>query len=98
MMISYCIMTLRRRNEIGRHHYSSLVKQLIKGMLTVCSWLAPNHRTRCIIDRLARTIGTFSIALHIALLEICRESVQVLIVWQYRFGLCSKEIGIPDTN
>lgn len=51
-----------------------------------------------IIDRSSGTSNVFAVALHITLLEIRGESVQVLIIRQKRVSLGFVEIVIPDTE
>lgn len=82
----------------GRNNITYLVDQLIEGVLTICSRLTPNNWSGAVVHLLTGFGYKFAVALHVALLEVSCESVQVLIVWQQCVGLSSIKIGIPNAQ
>lgn len=101
------IQRLHGRDEIGRNKTRSLMDQLIESMLPVRPWLAPNNRPRRVAHTIAITkiflrilikplpSNVFSVALHVALLEVGGETVQVLIVWKERVRFSAEEVVVP---
>ena len=74
------------------------MNQLIERMLAVSAGLTPNDWASLVRNWVTVTIHIFTVRLHISLLEISWETVHVLVIWQNRFGFCTKEIVIPDAN
>src|SRR5262245_5494469 len=85
MVATERIECLVERYEVARNESRSLVDQLIKGMLAVGPRLTPVNGAG--VTRHLRTIecNMFAVALHCQLLEISRESLQVLLIWQNRY-------------
>ena len=54
--------------KLQRNDISSLMQQLIEGMLSIGTWLAEENRTGRVIDRLAEAVDRFTVGLHIYLL------------------------------
>ena len=98
MMITNRVVADSRCNKVAGYHQGSLVNKLVKCMLSVGAGFTPNYRTGGIIHRISVTIGILSITFHIGLLQISRKAMQVLIVREYCFTLCTKKIGVPNTN
>ena len=65
-------------DELKRYDISSLMKKLIEGMLSVCSWFSKDYRSCYIIYRITETVYRFSVRFHIKLLQMCREAAQCL--------------------
>src|SRR5690606_20985099 len=82
-------------NEITWNEACTLMNQLIKRMLPIGARLAPYDRTRGIGDSPARTVDRLAVALHIALLEISRKSMQILVIRQNSFRFRTKKIAVP---
>lgn len=57
---------------------STLVNQLVEGMLAVGARLTPSNWTGCVVDTLSTARYVLSIRLHVALLEVSGESVHIL--------------------
>src|SRR4029453_4976643 len=76
----------------------SLMKQLIERMLAVCAWFAPIDGAGIIGDFITIERDMFAVALHRQLLQVCRKSLQVLLVRQDRNGLCAEEVVIPNSQ
>src|SRR5271157_4030718 len=72
--------------------------QLIKSVLSIGARLSPNNGACRIIDHFTLTIYTLTIAFHVTLLEVCREVYEILVVWQNRVSLSTKEVAVPDTK
>jgi glucose-6-phosphate isomerase len=71
-------------DKVTRDEPGSLVNELIKRMLTVCSRLAPVNRAGLIIYLGSVQRDMFAVALHGQLLKISRKSLQVLFVGKHR--------------
>ena len=89
---------LSERNKITRNEPSTLMDQLIKGMLAIGSRLAPIDRAGLSLNGRPIERYVFAVALHCQLLEIGRETLQVLIVGQHRHRLGAEEVVIPDAQ
>src|SRR5688572_16291625 len=98
MVITYRIVTNGRSDEITWDHFCSLMDELIESMLSIGTRFAPNNRSGLIGHRITLTINRFSVALHVALLEVSSKTMQVLIVRKNCFRRCTKEIVIPDSQ
>lgn len=72
--------------------------QLIERMLAVSAWLAPDDWASLVIHCVTVTVNVFTVGFHVALLEVGRKTVHVLVVWQNRFGFSPEEVVVPDTN
>jgi len=93
------IVRLDRRDEVARHQPRALVDELIEGVLAVGAGLAPDDRARRVVrDRLAAARHALAVRLHVALLEVCREAAQVLVIRQDRVRLGAEEVRIPDAE
>lgn len=91
------VVRLRGSYEIARYQARTLVDELIEGVLAVGAGLAPHDRTRLVVDGPARSRDVLAVALHVALLEIRGEPVQVLVVRQEAVGFRSVKISVPYT-
>src|SRR3954447_4441453 len=98
MVLANRVLRLDRGEEIGRNDARPLVDKLIEGVLSVGPRLAEKDRTGPIIDPVAVAIDRLAVALHIELLKISREAMQVLVVGQYRIAVGTEEIGVPDAD
>jgi hypothetical protein len=98
MMLSDRIMAYGRRKKVSRYKPGALMYKLVKGMLSVSAGLSPDNRTCLVSDSPARTVCGLAVALHIALLEVGRETVHILIVRQYSFSFRFEEISVPYPN
>src|SRR5690242_14043362 len=98
MMLTHGIMTECRCNKIRRDQKRSLVQQLIKSMLSVCTRFPPDHGPRMISYSLAVSINMLSVTFHISLLKISGKTMHVLIIRKNRFCLCTKKINVPETD
>src|SRR5580698_2697395 len=67
-------------DEVAWDKSRPLMDQLVKGVLTVGSWLAPKDRARLIVNRSSIESNVFSVALHRQLLEIGWKTLEVLLV------------------
>jgi len=92
------VVTLSRHDEVCWNELRALVKQLIKRMLRIGSWLSEQDSTCRILDVFATSCYAFPIRLHGKLLQIGGESVKVLIKGRYEMCLSPKEIRVPDTK
>ncbi|CNU64367.1 Uncharacterised protein [Salmonella enterica subsp. enterica serovar Bovismorbificans] len=87
-----------RGDKITRHHFSTLVNQLIKRVLTVGAWFAPDNWACLVIHGVAATVNVFTVGFHVTLLEVGGETVHILVVRQNGFGFRAEEIVVPDAN
>lgn len=72
--------------------------QLIECMLSICSWLAPHYWAGVEVDTFASFGDAFTVTFHITLLEVCSETVHILIVWEQGMSLSTVEVGVPDAE
>src|SRR6185312_8897186 len=87
---------LAKCDEVAGDESCPLMDQLVERVLTISSRLTPINRT-CGISHLCPVErDVFAVALHRQLLEISRESFQILLVWQNRNGLGAKEVVVPN--
>lgn len=56
----------------------TLMNELIKCMLTICTWLPPDYRTSRIVNSLTTSGNVFSITFHIPLLKVGSKSMHIL--------------------
>src|SRR5678815_4561693 len=84
--------------EIAWNEPRSLMNQLVERVLTIGAWLAPINRSGIIGDFVAVERDVFAVALHGQLLQISRESFQILLVRQYRDGLGAEEVVVPNSQ
>ena len=87
-----------RSDKITGDKLCTLMDQLVKSMLYVSAGLAPDDWPCLVLDRLTITSYIFPITLHIALLKIGRETVQVLVIRQNSLRLCPKEVIVPNAD
>src|SRR5438477_2914857 len=85
-------------NEVARDESGPLVDELIERVLAVGSRFTPINRTGLIADLSPVQCDVFAVAFHRQLLEVSRESLQILLVGQYRDSFCTKEIAVPDAQ
>ncbi len=98
MMLANGVVAHCRSQKICRHELCSLVHELIKCVLPVGPRLTPDDRPGLIVNFCAAAVNRFPVALHVALLKICREAMHVLVIGKYRLGLSAEKISIPDTK
>ncbi len=67
-------------------------------MLAVGARFPPYHHAGIVIDRCAVAIHALAVALHLQLLQIGGETVQILVVGQHCVGGGAKEVAIPDAQ
>lgn len=72
--------------------------QLIERMLTVGPRLTPDDWASLVIHRIAVTVNVFTVGFHVALLEVGRKAVHILVVRQNGFGFGTIEVVVPDTD
>ena len=72
------------------------MEQLVKRMLTVSSRLTPVNRAGIAGDFASIKCDVFAIALHCQLLEISRESLQVLLVRKDGYGRRAEKVVVPN--
>ncbi|MNR07554.1 hypothetical protein D3C85_1236790 [compost metagenome] len=67
-------------------------------MLAVGARLTPDDGAGLVVHRLAVAIHLLAVGLHVALLEVGREAVHVLIVRQYGLGLGTIKVVVPEAD
>lgn len=67
-------------------------------MLAVSTRLTPDDWASLVIHRIAVTVNVFTVGFHVALLEVGRETVHILVIRQNRFGFGTEEVVVPDTD
>src|SRR3954471_17416305 len=97
-MLAQRVQRFSERDEVTRDQPGPLVDELIERVLAVGSRFTPINRTGLIADRSPVQRDVFAVALHRQLLEVSGESLQILLVGQYRDRFRAKEIAVPDTQ
>lgn len=72
--------------------------QLVERVLAVGARLAPDDWASLVIHRVAVTVNVLAVGFHVALLEVGRKAVHVLVVRQNRFGFSAEEVVVPDPD
>ena len=78
--------------------HSTLMNQLVEGVLTIGARFAPDHRSGRVIHAFPAASHVLSVGLHVALLEVGGKPVQVLIVRQQGVGLRAEKVAVPDAQ
>ncbi len=89
------IERLDERDEVTRDKPGPLMDQLIKRVLSVGSRLAPVDGPGRVVNLGPLKRHVFAVALHRQLLQVSGESLEILLVWQNRDGLCAEEVIVP---
>lgn len=92
------IMRLHCHNEVGRDKLGALVEQLEETVLGIGGRLAKQDGAGGVLDVFSRASDRLAIALHGKLLQIGRESVQVLVEGSHQMSLGTEEVTVPDTQ
>src|SRR5215510_1098838 len=92
------IERLAKGDKITRDEAGALMDQLVEGVLAIGARLTPVDGASLVVDRAAIECDVFAIALHGKLLQIRREALQVLLIWQDRYGLGAEEVVVPYTQ
>src|SRR6516225_8042838 len=79
-------------NEVTGNQACSLMNQLVEGVLPVGSGLAPVDWAGLMPHRSSFDRNALTVALHCQLLQVSREALQVLVVWQDGNRLCIEEV------
>lgn len=86
-------------DELSRD-YPTLMHQLVKTVLTICSWLAKNDwscvNSLGISDSMSS--HSFTIALHVTLLDVGWESQKSLAVWENGTRSVSTNMRVVETQ
>ena len=85
-------------DEVGRDHHGTLVQQLVEGMLAIGAGLAPEDLTGVGGHSAAVPADVLAVGLHGELLQVGRETVQVLAVRQHGVALGTEEVDVPDVE
>src|SRR5262245_13180593 len=89
---------LSERDDVAWNKACPLMDQLIEGVLTVCSRLSPVNRSRRMGDSASLHRDMLAVALHCQLLQISRETFQVLLIRQHSDRLGVEEVVVPDSE
>src|SRR3984893_17745723 len=98
MMPAEWVERLSKSDEVTGDEPGALMDQLIEGVLAIGSRLAPIDRAGVSVHRRSIEPHMFAVALHRQLLEISRETLQVLVVGQHCDGLRAPEVVVPDAE
>src|SRR5262249_53221599 len=96
MMLAKRIERAAERDEVAWYKPGTLMDQLVEGVLSVGSWLTPVDGAGIVSQLSPLERDVFAIALHRQLLQVGRESLQILLVRQYCSGLRAEEVVVPD--
>lgn len=85
-------------DEVRGDELGALVQQLEEAVLGVGGGLTEEDRAGGVLDVLAGTSDSLSVALHGKLLEVGGETVQVLVERCNEVGLGAEEVAVPDAQ
>ena len=97
-MITELVVAVREPDEVGGDELRSLVDQLIERVLAVRSRLTPHDRAGLHAYGVALEVDGLPVALHVELLQVRREPLQVLVVRQDRLRLRAEEVVVPHAD
>lgn len=92
------VVRLDSKKEVGGNELCTLVKELEETMLRVCGGFTEQDRAGGVLDIVTRAGDSLSVALHGQLLEVGRESMEVLVKGSDQVSLSAKEVTVPDTQ
>src|SRR5690606_39034439 len=98
MVFAQGVVGLGGGKEVARNQFGALMDKLIEGVLPIGARFTPDDGPCLVINWPTGTIDILAVTLHITLLEIGGEPVQVLVVRQDRLGLCIEKVVIPDSQ
>ena len=98
LMLSNRIVSVQRRHDIHRNQTGTLVQQLVISVLAVGTYTTPNHRASLPVNTLAFWRNTLAVTLHIHLLQMARESIQIAGIAQNCMALGTKEVTVPNAQ
>jgi len=87
-----------RQNEVQGHTLSALMQQLKERVLRIGAGLAPDHRASRAFDGLAVAADRLAVALHLQLLQIGRQAMQMIVVRQHGMARRIEKIAVPDAD
>ncbi len=96
VMLAVRVVRRGEADEVDRHDAGALVEQLVERVLAVGARLAPHDRARLAGHRRPVEAHRLAVGFHVELLEIRRESAQLLRVRQHRLGGEAEPVGVPD--
>lgn len=85
--LSEGIMARSRRDKVRRDELGALVHELVERVLAIRSRGPPQNRSRLIVDAVPVLGDEFPVGLHVALLEVVGEFMEVLVVGEECVGL-----------
>src|SRR5262249_16402206 len=98
MMLSKRVERIAERDEVAGYESGPLMDQLVERVLPVGSWLTPVDGAGIVRHFGPIERDVFAVALHRQLLQVGRESLEILLVRQYRSGLRAEEVVVPDSQ
>ena len=95
MVVAGRVKTLGWGQEIGRYHFRTLVYQLVKRVLSVSARFSPYYGAALVVYHLPVAAHGLAVRLHVTLLEIRSEAVEVLVIRQDGFRFRFEKICVP---
>ena len=92
------VMGFGGKDEVGRDQLRALVQQLVERVLGIGGWLSEENGTCRILDVLTRPCDGFTVRLHRQLLQISRETVQVLVKGRNEVRLRAEKVRVPHAQ
>ena len=92
------VVGLGSHEEVGGDELGALVQELEEAVLGIGGWLAEENSSRGVLHVVASAGDGLAVALHGKLLEVGRETVEVLVEWRDQVRLSTEEIAIPDAQ
>ena len=98
MVLAQLVVALGGGDEITGNQRAALMHELIERMLTVGAWLTEDDRAGAVVDRMTLQIHGLAVAFHVALLQIVRQILEMLVIGQDGVGVGGEEVVVPDAE
>src|SRR6202453_712248 len=96
MMVREFAKWLAKSDQIAGDQLRSLMNKLVKRVLSVGSWFAPDDRPSLIVHLLAVEGHVLAVAFHLELLQVGRKALEIVRVRHDADGLRTEKVVVPD--
>src|SRR5436305_5009241 len=92
------VQSLVKADKVAGNEFSALVDELIECVLPICAGLSPDDGSCLVVHLPALQINMLSVTLHIKLLKVGTETVEIMVIGQDRNRLGTEKVVVPDTD
>src|SRR5437763_5290800 len=98
MMTPQRVQGLVKADEVAGDEFCALVDELVECMLPICAGLSPDDGPGLVVHLPALQINMLSVTLHIKLLKVGTETVEIMVIGQDRNRLSAEKVVVPDAD